>query len=546
MLRRLGYSSTGSTGTLKIVSQLGESECGFTTVVESLPDYDTASRYIHLIREIPSQKHVEILVRSFFANVGWQFDVIDEETFRDQLFDWGRVSYSALKQGPDSLPISTRYFPALLLQVLAIALLSQPTQYDNALDDLKYAPGIDFPDLAADYSNAGHRLMSLLGTRNTPLCKVQAGLMKACFEKTIGSVIESWHTLGSTIRDAQELGLHLLNRPGGPPQNGIPPRELESRRRLWLILHLWDAHMAVVLGRPLATTLDPSDVGSPSSTSSSTGSTPRSQHDEIVSLFDMALCGYHAAFRYLPEIYALEATSPNAQETVKTIHDAIIGNISRLPAWATAPSPILDVKYPWLSVARESLLPEMYFVLLALHRPFMSVSSNRKEALKAALQMLESYNRLFSLAKPNVYTSFAIVFGTFDAMVLVAATYLDYPDDNPDLLPASMNCMEWGLARLDAMRSRNTMAGLAYTVVQGLYQKLIMRKPVPNLDGQRNLSDAPQAPSGEEHELGAFPFTSASAITQQDLDNSLWPQPMFDFASEDAIGDIWQIMDDLT
>ena len=222
------------------------------------------------------------------------------------------------------------------------------------------------------------------------------------------------------------------------------------------------------------------------------------------------------------------------------MHDASVGNISRLPAWATAPSPTLDIKHTWLPIARETLLTEVYFVLLALHRPFVSsVSASREEALKAALQMLESQNKLFSLAKPHIYTTFTLVFGTFDAMVLVAATYLNFPDENPDLLPASMNCMEWGLARLDAMRSRNTMAGLAYNVVQGLYQKLLRRQsmpglPAPNIDGRGDLSKAPQAPLADD------------VATQQDIDDPLWQQPIFDRASQDTIGTFWQLMDDFT
>ncbi|KAH7367812.1 hypothetical protein B0T11DRAFT_316172, partial [Plectosphaerella cucumerina] len=236
MLRRLGYSGSGSTGTLQIASRLEELNCESTTLARGRVDDDAASQYIGLIRELPSRKHVDILVRSFFANVAWQYDVVDEAMFRDELHLWSHVSYPALKQGPDYLPIGTRYFPALLFQVLALALLCQPAQYDDALEDLKYAPGIDFHDLAADYSTAGHRLMCLLGSRTMPLSKVQAGLLKACFEKSIGSVIESWHTLGSTIRDAQEIGLHLTepNDANKLARDELQPREVETRKKLWL------------------------------------------------------------------------------------------------------------------------------------------------------------------------------------------------------------------------------------------------------------------------------------------------------------------------
>ncbi|KAM0324581.1 hypothetical protein ACHAQA_007967 [Verticillium albo-atrum] len=381
-----------------------------------------------------------------------------------------------------------------------------------------------------------------------PLSKVQAGLMKACFEKSTGSVIESWHTLGSTIRDAQELGLHRF-RPcdaNKVSQDDIQPREAELRRKLWLVLHLWDAHMAVVLGRPMATKLDPRIV---SSTSPLTGSSPQSQSGVTLSPFEIILCGYHAAFKYLGDIHDLEVTDKNAQETVKKIHDEVVSNIARLPAWATSPSPRLDSKYLWLPIARETLISEVYFVLLALHRPFMSsLPTSRMEALKAALQILESQNRLFTQAGPHVHMSFTLVFATFDAMVVVVATYLNFPDDYPDLLPASMNCMEWGLARLDAMRSRNTMAGVAYDVVQGLYLKLLRRNslPVPDAYASGDLNKAAQVSSGGHDGQDVPQATVAEVTNQQGLDYPLWQQPIFDDASQDLGVNFWQLMDDLT
>ncbi len=575
MSRQLGYSSSCSTGTFKIVSQLGEPDRNPATFANSRRNNDAAAQYLGLIREIPHRKYVNILVHSFFTNVAWHYDVIEEAIFRDELSDWDQVSYTALKQGPEYLPVNTRYFPALLLQVLALALLYQPVQYDDILDDLKYAPDIDFSDLASDYSTAGHRIMCMLGSRDMPLSKIQAGLMKACFEKSIGSVIESWHTLGSTIRDAQELGLHQLSPydANKVASDASKPREVKLRRKLWLVLHLWDAHMAVVLGRPMATRLDPRVV---SSTSPPTASPPQDQQEVILSPFDIILCGYHAAFKYLQDIHDLEVTSKIAQETVQKIHNAVVSNISRLPAWATSPSPTLDCKYPWLPAARETLITEVYFVLLALHRPFMSsLSTSRVEALKAALQMLESQNRLFSQAGSHMHMSFTIVFATFDAMVLVAATYLGFPSDNLELLPASMKCMQWGLARLDAMRARNTMAGLAYDVVQALYQKVLSCISIPDppalyTDDSGNFNRVAQIPSGDYAGQEILQVTGAMANTKQDLDNQLRQEPLFDLVYQDLLGksealkqtdtavprqeqcgepahdSFWQLMDDLT
>ena len=65
-------------------------------------------------------------------------------------------------------------------------------------------------DLAKEFSDAGHQILSVLGPTEPALAKIQAGLQRATFLKSTGSVIEAWHVLGSAIRDAQELGLHRL------------------------------------------------------------------------------------------------------------------------------------------------------------------------------------------------------------------------------------------------------------------------------------------------------------------------------------------------
>ncbi|KXH68481.1 hypothetical protein CSAL01_12290 [Colletotrichum salicis] len=249
--------------------------------------------------------------------------------------------YSALSSSPENLSVSTRAFPALLLQVLALALQFHPDQNDEALEGLKYAPDIDFTDLAADYSDVGHQIVSMLGSKDISLTKGQAELMEAFFEKSIGSVIESWHTLGRAIRDAQKLGLH---------------RTFPLERKLWLVLHLWDAHMAVVLSSPIASKLGSNFVPS---TSLIATSPPQGFDDVTISPFDFIVCGYYAAYKYLQDIHDLEIENKGAQEAVQNIHNAVINNISKLPAWAASSSPALDGKYPWLPAARETLITEV-------------------------------------------------------------------------------------------------------------------------------------------------------------------------------------------
>lgn len=152
-----------------------------------------------------------------------------------------------------------------LFQCLALSLQFQPLDFDCSLDSLKYAAGMSFDDLASDYSESGMSIMALLGKRHTTLVAVQAGFLRTSFLKNCGMIPESWHSLSQTIRDAQEIGLHKTSIESWKPERPEDTYENlwveQLRRRLWVIISVWDIHMALVLGRP--TTIDNRDEKPP-------------------------------------------------------------------------------------------------------------------------------------------------------------------------------------------------------------------------------------------------------------------------------------------
>ncbi|KAJ4252413.1 hypothetical protein NW762_011013 [Fusarium torreyae] len=188
---------------------------------------------------------------------------------------------------------------------------------------------MELSDRAAEYSEAGHRLASSFTKGELTLTTVQAELMRACFEKTTGSVIEAWHTLGNAIRDAQELGLHLIEPETTAYLRSEKPSDRELGCHLWFILHLWDAHMAVVLGRPMSTRMNPNAVPLPMSSRDSSGKQRPPQPSDVI------LCGYHTAYHFLQDIHDLEKVG-DWRVPVETIHETILTNVANLPAWATA------------------------------------------------------------------------------------------------------------------------------------------------------------------------------------------------------------------
>ncbi|EQK99721.1 transcription factor Cys6 [Ophiocordyceps sinensis CO18] len=425
----LGYSLTSPTGTLGIIRQIESSEHASAsssaarssresraTASEARNARDVSLQYRSVLRQLPPKRYVDLLVRGFFVDVAWHYHVVDKGPFEEQLASWYRVSYTALNHGPMSMPPETRLFPALLFQVLAQALLSQPLCSNDALNDLKYAPEMTYSDLAVEYSDAGNTIMAMLGSRDSNMVKVRAGLLRASFQKSTGSVIEAWHSLGSTIRDAQEMGLHRIGT--GPDDLAMGPleqlQELESRRKMWLVLHLWDAHMAVVLGRPMSTKLD---------------------HDAFSLSLDC--------------IYGIKA--------------AVTGNDESL----------------WLERHQPTPFAEILILIEML--------TNFRE-YRASGDLGSAYGRALRLTL--------------------------YPHENAQHVDASIRGIEWGLARLDAMRVCNRMAGSAYDTVQTMYGRLRRRLAGAAVPASRaamgllSVASVPGPAPGPARRSGSAPATS--------------------------------------
>lgn len=517
--RQLGYGDNAK-GTPGVIRTLGES-----VSLQTQPRISSApSQYRNIIRELPSRRQIDILVRDFFQNVAWHYDIVDESTFTSQLSEWSRLTHHQFKQGPDAIPASLRCFPTLLFQVLAQALLFQPTQYDECLDDLKYTADMDLSDRAADYCDAGHRLASSFGKDDLTITIVQAELMRACFEKTTGAVTEAWHTLGVAIRDAQELGLHLIEPGPTVYVRDQRPSDGELGRNLWLILHLWDAHMATVLGRPMSTRMNTNDVPLPMSSrrsSSVPGSpTPR----------DVMLCGYHTAYKYLQDVHDLEKVK-DWHVPVETIHESITTNIANLPAWASALRSRQDEPV-WLSMALEEMYTNIQFVIFALHRPFVFAHpESRFRALKSATQILESQARLFEQTPPLQYRAFSWVFSTFDAMVLIAAMHIHFSHELQEQLPVTKRNMEWGLSRLNCLQAqKNHLASAAFNSIQRLYQRMLaVVTPMRALDTFYQGAETGNFPT--EAEMSQVNWEN---ILQLDLGDVLPPQPLNDLLHSGA------------
>ena len=447
----------------------------------------------------------------------------------------GRVSYSALETGFDRLAPETLVFPALLFEVLAQALLVH-SPHDVLIGSLMNMADMAFHDLAAEYSNTGADLLALLGKRHIAIATIQAGLLRASFLKSEGKVIEAWHALGATIRDAQEIGLDTRRVASEKSLLGSEAPRQDSTtigHKIWVVLHIWDVHMAVVLGRPIATVLqienfaitieDEGERRSLFSHWQTETDPPRP--------FDVILTGYNTAYRYFQDIHRLESNGakPEDYATVESIHAAVKKNCENLPSWCCLenPNPKFDETpgYQWLPFAREGLFSLIHLVLLTLHRPYIfSVTKSRREALHAGIAILRAQERLFKLLKLYQCKTFGTVYASFDAIVLIAAICLAFPNEDHGLQAESLQAMKRGMQRLGIIAQSNSMAKSAHGVVWRLYRRLRQRLGLSEWDE----SPEPSMETSEWTQANGNVYVSIETPFDLSFDDILPPRPTHD------------------
>ncbi|KOS46191.1 hypothetical protein ACN38_g2824 [Penicillium nordicum] len=540
-IRAFGYSCHGnhhSMSLLRTTEMCGGQRNGlFNSPATNIPSFrsDADHKYKGLVRRLPSQAYIDILIQTFFSDINWQYDLLDEEFFREHLAEWRKISYSDLERGFRRLALETIVFPALLFQVLAHALLFHPP-HDAAINSLMTMANMTFYDLGTEYSDIGADLLALLGKKYISIATVQADLLRASILKSSGKVVEAWHALGTTIRDAQEIGLHTGRIVSG--QSPVRPRHAGQNislvgHKIWVVLHIWDVHMAVVLGRPISTDLQIDRFARTIEDDERRRElfSHWQTETDLPRPFDIILAGYNVAYRYFKDIHQMEHNGADAQDypVVERIHAAIKENLELLPSWCRLENP--DTKFDrlhgcqWLPSAREGLSSLIHLVLLALHRPFIfSFADSRTKALEAGISILRAQERLFQQTEPHQCKVFNPVYASFDAIVLLTAVFLVFPIMYHERRTECVNVIERGIQRLGIIGQSNYMAKSAHSVVCSLHHRLRYRPGISETaEDARALFSNPQWTSSNRD---TYPSNGVSSDLP--FDAVLPPRPIHD------------------
>lgn len=160
---------------------------------------DKWSKYLQVSQTLPEYSIVHGLVDVFFNEANWYFTVLDRYFFDSAHRDWlthGPRTTDALHKG---YVTDTVFFPALLQQVLAVAIQFVP-EHSTIATLMKQCGTPPSDRLSQSYSDAGESILDLLGRHNHSLVAVQADLMRCAWLKNSGQGSRAWYSLGSAIR----------------------------------------------------------------------------------------------------------------------------------------------------------------------------------------------------------------------------------------------------------------------------------------------------------------------------------------------------------
>jgi hypothetical protein len=391
-----------------------------------------ASRYRNLVALLPPMAISKALVDTYFVEVSWYSAQLDRYYFEAEYAAWQKA-YDATCM--DNLPRNLQFFPALLFQVLAVAVQFLPSNNLTA-KLLRVEDSTARERLSHRYSTAGTEVMAVLKRHNPTLTSVQHDQLKALWLKCSSRGTESWHSVSDAVRQGQDLGLHLQD---DVPQGKDVAETLsrlwydEHKRRIWVALFISDSHMSIILGRPRlinigdCTVRTPFDCDIPVDPSRAIPGTtnpggPPSHYS--LSLFNYAIG------QMFHEMLSLGANKRHTKnyDSVKMLHGKVNTLLSDLPPAVRPlhPDTSWDMRASNIPRQRKQIATVANSFLISLHREHISGHvKSRAAAVSAGIELLEAQAQMFSLLQPHHYRMYGLSCHSIDACMFLSAAVLD-------------------------------------------------------------------------------------------------------------------------
>lgn len=348
------------------------------------------------------------------------------------------------------------------------------------------------PQIMTDrFHRAAEQLSKSFSASTTCIERVQELFYKGAWLKSESRVVESWHSLGCTIREAQELGLDKE-----ASHKGFPEFDIEIRRRLWTLLYIWDWQMSAWLGRPHL--IDQKDLSFelPNLRLDTSTSEPNA-----LSPFAHIVLQAKLGRRIAPLIGDVQVVSDLSPDQVSRAVDEIRDFIDGLPPIFRIENPdlSLDEQHPYYVFQRHQLHVVIYMAMLDLLKPYLTRDPKhpktsrdaelRKTGVEIALKLLVIARLLFDHEFPINAKFHMVVFCIFDTATILCSAIIHDVDGVLPYREGVMDAIESALDMLQQLSLTTKLGASSYWFLYKLVQAIPRRSQhVPITKRQRTLN----------------------------------------------------------
>lgn len=426
---------------------------------------EQSSEVEKILHAIPPRSITDTFVNHFLKVVNYRYNTIYAPTFTGNYVQWWTDRASGKRLSPE--------FTCLLLRILAYT-VQYLTARMRKMIEFELACGSQ--QLTERFANAAEQLSLTFSAANSCLERVQEQFLKGVWLKSESQIVESWHALGSTIREAQELGIDK-----GTGTEGLSQFEIEIRKRIWILLYIWDWQMSAWLGRPhlinqKECTFDfPSlklDEGAPET--------------KLLSPFAHMCLQAMLGRRLGQHLENVQSVSDLTPEQIFAIEKECEDFIDELPSVFKIKDPYLELdgEHPYYVFQRSQLHVVIYTTQLDFLKPFLTRSpkdqkSSHENELRTmgvdmSLQLLNVSRKLFDHEFPINAKFHLVVFCIFDTATILCSAIIHDVDKTLPRREEVLDAIDQSLTMLHQLSLTTKIGASSYNFLS----KLIQASPI--------------------------------------------------------------------
>ncbi|PVI00614.1 hypothetical protein DM02DRAFT_671841 [Periconia macrospinosa] len=408
---------------------------------------------------IPPRSITDAIVNHFLKSVNYRYNCIYAPTFTQKYVQWWADRTSGKRLSPE--------FTCLLLRIL-----SYSTQYltSSLINMVEFELATNCQVLTERFSNGAEQLSKSFPPSSTSIERVQEQFMKGAWLKSEGKIVEAWHTLSCTIREAQELG---IDKDSG--MEDLSEFDIEIRRRLWALLFVWDWQMSAWLNRPHLVNQKDLCFTLPTLRLDQCTTNPN-----LLSPFSHIALQAELGRRIAPLKADVQSTSDCTPEQITTVLSDIENFIAELPPIFRIESTdhSLDKDHPYFAFQRLQLHAVIYMTSLDFVKPFLARDPPftpqdthfLHTGITFALKLLATGHQMFEHEFPINAKFHMVIFSIFDTATILCSALIH---DREHTLPRREEALDGiykSIRMLRDLSRTNKIGAASYRFLYNLVQ----------------------------------------------------------------------------